>query len=179
MIDKNKIYATSKTQYKMNIKESRFFSLFSYTVFTLSTLIFAGNLKAQEYDEAATVSYINQYLDKDCEIFADKKSIRIEYNRNGKTLRVDDFYPSAIDLENEFEYSESENAIIIRCNDQSGDCIDKHVMKPKSKSFVSRTKLILDCDKKKIEPLKEALNHLIMLYIADDDYLRTKPFEDE
>ena len=92
----------------MNNKHSVFIKSLGFLIFTLSLFGFTNSINAQEYDIDYTVDFINQHLDESCKIVAQKRSIQIEYYRNGKVVRIDDFYPSSINIDEDIFYSHPE-----------------------------------------------------------------------
>lgn len=137
------------------------------------------NAQTNEYDLDYTTNYINERIDPACKVFAEKKNIRVEYYAKGKTVRIDEFYPEAIDIENSLNYSETEKAMILSCYENAGKCVEREILIHGTKLFYNRINLLSHCQGAECQNLERALRHLIMLYIADEDYLRTKPFEEE
>jgi hypothetical protein len=135
--------------------------------------------QTNEYDLDYTINYINQRIDPACKVFSEKKNIRVEYYSQGKTVRIDEFYPEAIDLENSLNYSEAEQAMILSCYENSGKCVKREILIHGTKLYYDRINLLSHCEGTECQNLERALKHLMMLYIADDDYIRTKPFEEE
>lgn len=137
------------------------------------------NAQTNEYDLDYTINYINQRIDPACKVFSEKKNIRVEYYSQEKTIRIDEFYPEAIDLENSLNFSETEKAIILSCHENAGKCVEREILIHGTKLFYDRINLLSHCEGTECQNLERALRHLMMLYIADDDYIRTKPFEEE
>lgn len=132
-------------------------------------------IQAQEYDADYTVSYINEQLDKNCQIFHEKKNLRIEYYAHGEAVRIDYIFPESIDFEEGIYYSDSEEAVIVSCYEKAGKCIERDIIKRNSKILYDRSNLTTTCTDG-CEGLVEAMKHLIKLYIMDD-VERTEPFE--
>lgn len=163
----------------MNNKISVVIKFLRVFLFIQFSVLLNSSSVAQEYDISYTVDFINSHLDDNCKIIAHKKSIEIEYYRNGKVVRKDDFYPSAINIEQDINYSHPEKAFILSCYENAGECVDKQILINDTRTFETRTTLISKCEDQQYIAVGRALKHLIMLYIADDEYLRTKPFEEE
>jgi hypothetical protein len=151
------------------------------TTLLIFLISFSGNNFAQiiDYDLEFTEKYINEKLSPSCKIFANKKSISVKYYSKGKLVRVDEFYAEAIDREKGIYHSEEEKAIILACYENSDQCITREILVLDEKKFYSRLTLMTECTENDCLYLKRALTHLLMLYIADEDYLRVKPFEVE
>lgn len=132
-------------------------------------------LQAQEYDADYTVSYINKQLDKNCQIFHEKKNLRIEYYAHGEAVRIDYLFPESIDFEEGIYYSDSEEAVIVACYEKAGKCIERDIIKRNSKILYDRSNLTTTCTDG-CSGVVEAMKHLIKLYIMDD-VERTEPFE--
>ena len=145
-------------------------------IFTLIlSLMAVGNLGAQDYDMDYTVDYINEKLDDNCQLFVEKKNIRVEFYMNNETVRVDYLFPETIDYENGISYSESEGAVIITCYEKAGKCIERDIVKRDSKFLYDRCNLTTACEAP-CQGLVEAVKHLIQLYNFDK-VERTEPFE--
>lgn len=129
---------------------------------------------AQTYDQDYTVKYINDQLESSCELFGEKKNIRIEYSGGGEVVRIDYLFPETIDFEN-ISYSESEGAVVIACYEKAGKCIERDVVKRDSKLLYNRTNLATSCTGDQCESLVNAMKHLILLY-TDKHVERTEPF---
>jgi hypothetical protein len=132
-------------------------------------------LQAQEYDEDYTIEYINKQLDKNCQIFSEKKNLRIEYYAHGEPVRIDYIFPESIDFEEGIYYSESEGAVIVACYEKAGKCIERDIIKRNSKILYDRSNLTTTCTDGCAGAV-EAMKHLIKLYIMDD-VERSEPFE--
>lgn len=150
--------------------------ILSIGISPITSLIHA---QTNEYDLDYTINYINQRIDQSCKVFSEKKNIRVEYFSNGKTIRIDEFYPEAIDLENSPIYSDTEQALILSCYENAGKCVKREILTHGTKLYYDRINLLAHCEGTECQNLERALRHLMMLYIAEDDYQRTKPFEEE
>ena len=161
--------------------QRRMFKAILFLIITIGINPITSFIHAQtnEYDLEYTTKYINDRIDPACKVFAEKKNVRVEYYAKGKTVRIDEFYPEAIDLENSLNYSETEKAIILSCYENAGKCVKREILIHGTKLFYDRINLLSHCEGTECQNLERALRHLIMLYIADDDYQRTKPFEEE
>lgn len=136
-------------------------------------------VQAQDYDLDYTEKYINKRLSSSCKLIANKRSISVEFYSKGKLVRVDEFYAEAIDREKGINYSEEEEALILKCCENAEKCVTREIIVLDEKKFYNRVNLMTSCSGEECVYLERALEHLIMLYIADEDYLRTKPFEEE
>lgn len=132
-------------------------------------------IKAQKYDVATTVEYINQQLDKNCKIFDEKKNLRIEYYANGEKVRVDYLFPETINYDDGIFFSDSEGALIVTCYEKAGKCIERDIIKRDSKILYDRSNLTTTCADG-CKGAVEAMKHLIKLYVLDN-VERTEPFE--
>ncbi|MBT3647071.1 MAG: hypothetical protein HN542_02395 [Flavobacteriales bacterium] len=129
---------------------------------------------AQTYDQDYTVKYINDQLESSCELFAEKKNVRIEYSGGGEVVRIDYLFPESINIE-EISYSESEGAVVIACYEKAGKCIERDVVKRDSKLLYNRTNLATGCSGEDCESLVNAVKHLLLLF-TDKHLERTEPF---
>jgi hypothetical protein len=141
--------------------------------FTL--IIGPTDTRAQSYDLDYTTSFINELLDGKCALFVEKKNIRVEYYLNGEAARIDYIFPESIDFETGIYYSESEGAVIISCYEKAGKCIERDILKRDTKLLYDRTNLTTTCTGETCKQLKEAVKHLVKLYVLED-YERTEPF---
>jgi hypothetical protein len=152
-----------------------------YAILLFVLLCFSENNFGQsiDYDLDYTEKYINERLASSCKLFANKKSISVEYYSKGKLVRVDEFYAEAIDREEGIYYKEKEKAIILTCYENADQCVTREILVLDEKKLYSRVNLMTNCTENECIYLERALLHLMMLYIADEDYLRIKPFEEE
>lgn len=151
------------------------------TIILLLLIGFSTSTFAQtiDYDLDYTEKYINEKLSPSCKLIANKRSISVEFYSKGKLVRVDDFFAEAIDREQGILYSEKEEALILKCSENADECITREIIVLDEKKFYNRVNLLTNCSGEDCVYLERALKHLMMLYIADEDYLRTKPFEEE
>ena len=176
-VKSNEVQAHSiNSKNQLNMFKAIFSLTLSLAILSISNLNYA---QTNEYDLDYTTKYINERIDPACKVFAEKKNIRVEYYAKGKTVRIDEFYPEAIDLENSLNYSETEKAMILSCYENAGKCVEREILIHGTKLFYDRINLLSHCEGTECQNLERALRHLIMLYIADGDYLRTKPFDEE
>lgn len=129
------------------------------------------------YDEASTIEYINARLNSTCKLFSEKKNLRIEFYDGTELVRVDYVFPNSVDFEKGVYYSEDEKALILSCYTEAGKCMERRIIKHKTKNFYERTNLETSCSGDDCKALETAVKHLIMLYVLDD-YERTQPFEE-
>lgn len=158
----------------MNTSFKKMRTILSILLISLISGSFAES-NAQQYDEDYTLKYINSKLDGKCEVFAEKKNIRVEYKVNGELARVDYIFPESIDFEKGIYYSENEGAVIVTCYEKAGKCIERDIVKRDSKFLYDRTNLTTSCSEN-CNGLEAAVKHLVMLYVLDD-VSRTEPFE--
>ena len=130
---------------------------------------------AQTYDVDYTVEYINGKLDGKCKLFSEKKNLRVEFYDNSGVARMDYIFPESIDFEEGIVYSENEGAVLLKCYEKAGRCIESDIIKRDSKILRNRTNLSSECTDGCVG-LVEAAKHLILLYV-EDDVERTEPFE--
>ena len=143
-----------------------------------SIVIFSTTIAyAQELDKQYTTDYINEKTTEVCKIFQEKKNLRIEFYSKGEPVRIDYLFPETIDSEEGIYYSENEKAIVFSCYEKAGKQIEREILKQGSKLLYDRSNLKVNCEGAECDALITASKHLIKLY-SEDDYVRTKPFEE-
>ncbi len=143
---------------------------------TLCTCSVQGISQDVVYDEEYTVKYINDRLASKCQLQLERKNIVVEFYEKGRLVRVDHIFPESIDPEKIY-YSAEEGAVIIKCFEKAGRCIDREIIKLKKKNGYDRCNLITKCAPEDCTGMATAVQHLINLFTLDD-YERTKPFEE-
>lgn len=150
--------------------------LLSFLVIGLLTSAFSAVSQDIVYDEDYTLSYINERLDKQCQLKLERKNLVVEFRQKGELVRVDYIFPETIEPEGIY-YSEEEGAVIVVCFEKAGDCIQREILKLDRKMGYSRSNLTSNCAAEDCTGLAVAVQHLIKLYTLDE-YERTKPFEE-
>ena len=151
----------------------KFKALFILVLIPFGMLVTSAN--AQDYDEDYTVDYINSKLDGKCQLFSEKKNLRVEFSAGGEIARIDYIFPESIDFEEGIYFSESEGAVIVSCYEKAGKCIERDILKRDSKILYDRTNLTTNCGSS-CDGVVEAMKHLIKLYVLEE-VERTEPFE--
>ena len=128
-------------------------------------------------DEDYTVEYINQRLKSKCQLKLQRKDFLVEFYEDNELVRIDHVFPETIDPEGIY-YSEDEGALILRCFEGAGRCIERSILKLDRRMGYDRCNLTADCTDQDCSGLETAVRHLIYLYTLDE-YERTKPFEEK
>lgn len=146
-------------------------------ILTALVLLKVTNGYSQEYDKEYSTNFINEKSTEVCNIFQEKKNLRVEFYSKGEPVRIDYIFPETIDYEEGIYYSAEEQAIVFSCYEQAGKQIEREILKHGSKLFYDRSNLKVNCEGDDCEALVTASKHLIMLYV-EDDYERTQPFQE-
>ena len=146
-------------------------------ILTTLSLLLTTITMSQTYDRHYTVDFINGFTTDDCEVFFEKKNLRIEYYAHGEAVRIDYIFPETIDYEEGVYFSLEEKALIFSCYKKAGKQIEREIIKHDSKMLYDRSNVKVICEERDCEALVTASKHLIQLYL-DDDYERTTPFEE-
>mgnify|MGYP000120579286 CR=1 FL=1 len=146
-------------------------------ILTTLSLLLTTIAMSQTYDRQYTVDFINGFTSEECEVFFEKKNLRIEYYAHGEAVRIDYIFPETIDYEEGVYYSTEENALVYSCYKKAGKQIEREIIKHGSKLLYDRSNIKVNCEGGDCDALVTASKHLIQLYL-DKDFERTTPFEE-
>lgn len=102
-------------------------------LFTL-TIITCNVILAQKQD----ITELNKILTNEYEFEWTKKGIEINFLKNGETFRKEYFKSADIDWEKLY-FNEEDNSIVVTCQANFSDCIDRKIIRTKSRRSVSKT----------------------------------------
>lgn len=124
-----------------------------------------------------TLTYLNEKFKGKYVFDVKAGQLTLDCYNNGTKIRQDKVYISDLNPLS-LTYSEEEKAVILKCLDDKGDCIDRRLLTQKSKNYYKRIAFLMEGEtEKSINGVQRALTHLIRL-IQDKSYKSAEPFEE-
>lgn len=156
------------------------------TLLTIFTTVFSVSIACcQGLSMDETKAYINGKFPEVFTVEIEKeREMSINFYKDGAVYRTDRIYLITLDAK-KTSFSVEEDALIIRCKDEqpkewrkfNDGCIERTFHQKGKIAMYARTNLKIGNDKKTIQGLTNAFNHLIMLAQEDSEYMGVDSFE--
>jgi hypothetical protein len=148
-------------------------------LFSFCSIIFCTNYSfGQDITLTETLKYLNTKLDGKYKFDVKNGQMFLKCFKDGKVYRDDNAYLNDIDPFS-VTYIQSENAVVMKCLENSLDCIRRTFKQGTgtSKNVFKRCPVSVEgLDKKSIDGIQNALVHMIRL-VQDSKYRSDIPFE--
>ena len=106
------------------------------TILFILTAVICDVIMAQKQEIIA----LNSAFTDDYIFSWTRKGIEINFQKNDKTFRIEFFRISEIDWEKIY-FNESDGVIVVSCREGYSNCIDRRIIKTKSRRQYSKTRL--------------------------------------
>jgi hypothetical protein len=123
-----------------------------------------------------TLKYLNEKFRDKYTFDMKNGQLILDCFTDGKKIREDRVYVVELDPFS-VTFSDEEKAVIVKCLDDKGDCIDRRLFIRKDKNYYKRIAFLMDgADEKSIKGVQNAIIHMIRL-TQDLKYQSSEPFE--